>query len=375
MVSSIFKNIFILLFLFLVSCNSENKTLQKEKLISTEKNKFAKNFQIKQFENYIELEVTNPWQGAENVKYTYHLSNKRLDANTILVPIKKAVVLSTTHIGLIDFVGETDKIVGVSGLDYVNNTRIIKNAALQKVYDVGYGVNLNYELLLKLQPDVVFVYGVNAETKAQINKLNDLGLKAVIIAEYLEETPLAQAEWVKFMAYFFDKAEQVNQTFEKMAKSYQELKQLANKQEIKPLVMANLPYNGIWYVAGGKSFPAKLIEDAGGNYVWKNINSREAVPMSIEKVVLSVENADFWINSGNANSLEQINAVDERISNLKAMKTQKVFNNNKIQSPKGGNDYFESGICNPHILLKDIISILHPELLPNYEPKYYYKLN
>jgi iron complex transport system substrate-binding protein len=369
------KNIFFLLFLIFISCNSETKSLSNEKSLSTETIDYAKNFEIHYFENYTKLKVRNPWQGADNVEYNYILSSSHKIKNSIKTPIQKAIVLSTTHIGLIDFVGESDKIIGVSGLDFVNNAKIIYNATQKKVHDVGYGVNLNYELLLKLKPDVVFVYGVNAETKAQIDKLNDLGINAVIIAEYLEETPLAQAEWVKFMACFFEKSTETSQKFDEIAKTYQDLKKLASNVSTKPSVMANLPYNGIWYVAGGKSFPATLLKDAGANYIWKHISSSEAVPMSIEKVILAAENADFWINSGNVNSLEQISNVDERVGNLKALKNKNIYNNNKICSPKGGNDYFESGICNPHILLKDLISILHPELLPNYEPRYYYRLN
>ena len=174
---------------------------------------------------------------------------------------------------------------------------------------------------------------------------------------------------------FFDKKEEVNKKFTQVKDVYQKFQKIANLKEKKPLVMANLPYKGVWYVAGGNSFPAKLINDAGGEYVWKEQNSREAIPMSIENVITNVENADFWINSGFASSIFDVLSVDERIRELSVFKSGEIYNNNNIQNDKGGNDYFESGISNPHILLKDLISILHPEILPNYKRKYYHKLN
>jgi iron complex transport system substrate-binding protein len=43
-------------------------------------------------------------------------------------------------------------------------------------------------------------------------------------------------------------------------------------------------------------------------------------------------------------------------------------------SPGGGNDYWESGAINPQVILKDIASILHPELFENYDLVYYRKI-
>lgn len=375
------KYLFAAISFLLFTCTAPPKqTNNDEKPIKTDSLLYAENFAISKYENYTKLSVFNPWQGAENIEFSYYLSQNseqvELSNNTqfIKIPVKKVVVLSTTHIGLLESIGEADKIVGASGLNFVCNKTVLKNQKNNKVHNVGYGVNLNYELLLRLKPDVIFVYGVNAETQTQINKLKDLGLKPVIIAEYLEKTPLAQAEWIKFMATFFNKQKETKHKFIEISNTYNNLKQRVENLKQKPVVMANLPYKGVWYVAGGNSFPAQLISDAGGDYVWKNIKKREAVPMNIEKVISTTQNADFWINSGFANSLQDITSVDERTGEIKAFKEQKVFNNNKIQSEFGGNAYFESGTANPHLLLKDLISILHPTNLPEHELVFYKQL-
>ncbi len=362
--------------IFLLSCTDLKKSkIELEGKKNTEKLLYAKKFEINYFENITELKVSNPWQGAKNVKYTYYLSKTDNQPQTIKVPIQKAVVLSTTHIGLIDFIDQTDKIMGVSGLNFVNNKKIVKNINAGKVKDVGYGANLNYELLLEMQPDVIFIYGVNAETQAQINKLTDLGIPTVIVAEYLEETPLAQAEWCKFMACFFEKNEVAFKKFDDVAKQYNDLKLKIPENIYKPKILANLPYNGIWYASGGNSLMAQFIADASGQYLWFDNNSREALALSIENALLKAQDADIWINTGTAQSIDEILAVEERIENLKVLKNKQVFNNNKILNKKGGNDYFESGVCMPHIILKDLISIFHPQIIPNYEPFFYKQIH
>jgi iron complex transport system substrate-binding protein len=362
--------------IFLLSCTDfKESKMELGKKKYTEKLLYAKKFEINYFENITELKVSNPWQGAKDVEYTYYLSKTDNQPQTIKVPIQKAVVLSTTHIGLIDFIDETDKIMGVSGLNFVNNKKIVKNINAGKVKDVGYGANLNYELLLEMQPDVIFIYGVNAETQAQINKLTDLGIPTVIVAEYLEETPLAQAEWCKFMACFFEKNELAFKKFDDVAKQYNDLKRKIPENIYKPKILANLPYNGIWYASGGNSLMAQFIADASGQYLWFDNNSREALALSIENALLKAQDADIWINTGTAQSIDEILAVEERIENLKVLKNKQVFNNNKILNKKGGNDYFESGVCMPHIILKDLISIFHPQIIPNYEPFFYKQIH
>ena len=126
---------------------------------------------------------------------------------------------------------------------------------------------------------------------------------------------------------------------------------------------------------GGRSYLAKLLEDAGGDYLWKNSDSYESMPISIENVIEKAINADIWINPDAATNLNDITSIDKRLNNIKAFKEKKVFNNNKRYIKSGGNDYWESGVVNPNLVLKDLISIIHPELLNENSYFYYRKLD
>ncbi len=365
------------------SCEgSLNKGENSDKKSGAQKNKYALGFQILKQNNITVLEIFNPWQRAKDVSIKYKLVKtnfKEADSNIftsyIKVPVKKVVCLSTTHIAFIDALGCTDNIVAVSGANLISNSKIRAKIKTKVVYDVGYEQGLNYELLISLKPDVVFAYGIGSDVTGYINKLKELDIPVVLIGEYLESHPLAKAEWIKFFAEFFDRQQIAKMRFDSIAENYNNLKELVSKEKIKPIVMSGLPWSGTWYVSGGKSYTAKLIEDAGGEFLWKSINSHESLPIDLETVFQKSNETDYWLNSGSAKTLKEIISVDSRLSNLKPFKNGKIYNNNARLSETGGNDYWESGVINPDVILKDLIVILHPGLLPGYKPFYYKNLN
>lgn len=343
--------------------------------------KYASCFTMENNGDQMVITVTNPWQNAQQTIYTYILSDSVESSglinnrkSIIKIPVKRVVCLSTTHIGFIDYLDKTESITGISGKDYVVNSRLQKRIKQGLVLDVGYDENINYELLLKLEPDIVFAYGVTGSVTKIINKLNEMHIPVVMVAEYLEQHPLAKMEWIKFFAAFYGLAPEVSARFDSVAYEYNHLSELVHDFTDKPMVILGLPWRGTWYVSGGQSYIAQLIEDAGGNYVWKSLDYKDSKPIELEKVYENALRADFWLNTGDARSKADIISTDERFKNLPAFQRNMIFNNNRLLSPAGGNAYFESGVVEPHIILKDIMSILHPQLLPSHELKYYQKL-
>ena len=143
----------------------------------------------------------------------------------------------------------------------------------------------------------------------------------------------------------------------------------------KPKVLTGLPWKGTWYIPGGNSYLARLIEDAGGDYIWKNESADESIPLDFETVFMKAQQADTWINPGAANRKADILSVDERLGDLPVYHSDKIYNNNAIQNDIGGNDYWESGIMQPDSILLDLVYIFHPELLPQHNLKYYKTIN
>jgi iron complex transport system substrate-binding protein len=219
------------------------------------------------------------------------------------------------------------------------------------------------------------MYGVGSESAGYLSKVQELGIKVMFNADYLENDPLAKAEWIKLFGALFCEEEKADSLFRVISLSYEQIKSyVAQNIAEKPDVLLGLPFRDTWFISPGDSYAARFITDAGGNYLWHDIKSSTSMPYGIEDVFIRSLKADFWINTGSAGSKEEIISLDPRLEKIPPFMTGNLYNNNKRVSPSGGNDYWESGILHPHLILKDIAAILHPDLFPGYELYYYRKL-
>jgi len=283
-----FKKYFLLVFPLIISCNTNSeKNTKADNSFDTLKNIYAAGFRIIKYNKYLTIEEFNPWQKAQNIAVKYRLKRQnqiiqKSNVNYINTPVKKVVCMSTTYISFIDKLGELNTIKGISGINLVSNAIIQKGIKNKEIVDVGYEQNLNYEMLISMKPDVVFTYGIGSQVSGQVAKMQELGIPVVLVSEYLETNPLAKAEWIKFFAEFFDKEEKANYIFINLSEQYDELMNKVVKINYRPTVISGLPWNGTWFVSGGNSYLAKLINDAGSNYLWKSVQSHESIPMNLE---------------------------------------------------------------------------------------------
>jgi iron complex transport system substrate-binding protein len=349
---------------FFSGCNTPESN---KKSIKT--NHYAHGFQIEKKGSITSLTVFNPWEKAENVSVQYFLVEKNKSVPDSLVgkriirtPVKRVICLSTTHIGFLDALEETNSVVGISGSQYVSNEKVRKRMEKGEVPDVGYGQNLNYELMVSQKPELVMVYGIGSEVTSYVKKLEELRIPVVMVGEYLEENPLGKAEWIKFFGALFQKENEAQLFFEQVENEYHRLKKLAAEASGKPKVLVGSPYKDSWWIPGGNSYLANLIADAGGDYLGKENPSHESYVISFEHALTFADEADVWINMSNLTSKKEILNTDERFKNFAVFNHGKLFNNIKRLSEHGGNDFWESGTVNPHLVLSDLIAVFHPEL-------------
>ena len=364
--------------IILFSCNSNRKNPDDES--PTQKNAYAAGFEIQDSGEFTRLTVKNPWQGAERVHFNYVLIpkgdeyNPPKEENVIHTPVERVVCLSTTHIAFIDALDKTETIVGISGSHFVSNPILRERILQENLPDVGYDNHLNYELISSLNPDLVIAFGVGSNVASYNQKLNEMGIPTVLVAEYLEATPLGKTEWLKFFGALFEEEEKAEQWFNKVSENYQETKNRASGIVNKPEVITGLPWKGTWYVPGGHSFFARMIEDAGGHYMWKENESRESIPLDIEAVFDRAQNADYWINIGNVTKKSDILEVDERMAQFNPYLLDNLYNYDKRMNRFGGNDFWETGVTRPDLVLKDLFKIFHPEKCPLDELYFYRKI-
>lgn len=358
---------FFFIFIFLVLFSGCNTPENRKR--GNNSNHYAHGFQIEKTGNVTRLTVFNPWEKAENVSIRYFLVEKNepvpdslAGERIIRTPVERVICLSTTHIGFLDALEETASVVGISGSRYVSNEKVRKRMEEGEVPDVGYGQNLNYELIVNQNPELVTVYGIGSEVTSYAQKLEELGIPVVMVAEYLEESPLGKAEWIKFFGALFQKEDEAQLFFEQVENEYHRLRKLAAGASEKPKVLVGSPYKDSWWIPGGNSYLANLIADAGGDYLGKENPSHESYVISFEHALTFANEADVWIHMANLASKDEILSTDERFKNFGVFKNGKLFNNIKRLNKHGGNDFWESGTVNPHLVLHDLTAIFHPEL-------------
>ncbi len=343
-------------------------------------NHYAQGFSKLVEDSIRKLTVFNPWAKASNVVFEYYLIGKSEEVpanisgkNIIRTPVESIICLSTTHIAFLEKLGELDKLTGISGGIYVSHSAVTEGIETNRIADIGYGNNLNYEEIISRKPDLVMVYGIDTEITGILNKFRDIGIPAVINAEYLETSPLGKAEWIKFVGAFFNKEEMADSIFASIEGRYLDLKNMVSEFNGKPKIMSGLPYRDTWWVPGGTSYMAKLISDAGGDYLGKNNPSHESFVISFEEAFMWAQKADIWLNVGTVDSKSEILAIDNRFSKFGVFQKGMIFNNNKRSTAFGGNDFWESGVVSPEIILSDMIRIFHPDLLTGNENLIYYQ--
>lgn len=345
-------------------------------------NEYSNRFIIEQHEGYSRLTVKDPWQGAEGSRFIYYITTDISNipagverSGIILRPVEKIICTSTTHVAMLAALESTDLIEGVSGSGFIYNKKLRKRTDKGKVHDIGYESSYNTELIYSLQPDVVLVYGVGSESAPAFRRLSDMGIPVLYIADYLEDHPLARTEWIKVYGELLGKQDMAEEIFRSVSMEYNSILTRITDAEIeRPSVMLGMPFKDKWFISPGNSYISKLIEDAGGRYLWAGTESAVSIPMSIEAVCQKGVAADIWLNPGSAGTIRDIHLVDPRLSSLPAASEGRVFNNNRRLNEYGGNDYWESGVVNPHLLLKDIARILNPNLFRDHELIYYTEL-
>ncbi len=348
-----------------------------------EGNKHATRFRLVDSTNYKILEITEPWQGAAGVTHRWYLVERnRLDPKALPddgivleVPVTKIVCMSATHVAMVSALGCSHAIGGVSGTGLIFDKSVRKEIDAGYIREVGYDENINRELLVEMAPDIIVAYGVGSESVSHHLKLADLGLKVMYNADYLETDPLGKAEWIKVFGALFNKSALADSIFNMAVDEYNDvMEKVKKKGSDKPLVLLGLPWKESWYISPGNSYVSKLIEDAGGEYIWSDIISDFSMPFNIENVFIRAFEADYWLNPGTADNLSDIINVDHRLSALNSFTSGRVFNNNLTVSRDGANDYWETGSVRPGLILKDMAIIFSKDLFPDDTLRFYKQL-
>jgi iron complex transport system substrate-binding protein len=344
---------------------------------------YAKGFKITYHDHFKVVKIMSPFEKSTDT-LTYVLVQRGTprpigykDSQVIEIPVRSMVAMSSLHIGLVGFLGCEDILTGMGNLKYVSSAKVLDRIRSGKIVEVGKDQGLNEELLVSMHPDLIMATGSPVSKVSRYESLHQAGIPVMVNSEWVETTPLGRAEWVKLLAALTNKEGEVNRKFASVEQEYKRLVQLTRKVATRPSLITGMNSKDAWYVPNGDSYVNCFFRDAGASYHWSDTKATGSLPLSFETVYPVALQADFWLNVsiGNIRTKKDVLARDVRYADFKSFKANRIYSYNNRMNAQGANDYWESGAVNPHLVLADLIRIIHPELLPKHELVYYKSIN
>lgn len=354
---SVFQKLFsiIVLQLFVFSCKNNNLNVDNQYF------KYSKTVKIVNENN-------------NNFVLEYPNLSKKITIDKNKLPIKYCITINTPTIGYLSELELIASIKGVCNPEYIYNVTIQKSILTGKVMNFGSDQNPNVEKILASKADFIFTsYNPNLQNVYAI--LEKSGKTIIYVEDYNEECPLAKAELLKLFGKLFNKENIAINKFNYIKNNYLELKNRAQKEQSKPTAFAKIMYGDVWFMPQANSASAIYYSDAGFNYYWKDINSNKSLELSFEQVFSKAEQADFWLDVSDVNRKEYLLNFNEFYKNFAAYKTNNMFAISERKNMNGANDFYETGVVRADLVLKDLVYIAHPKLLPTHKLMFYKQLN
>ncbi|WP_289662726.1 ABC transporter substrate-binding protein [Flavobacterium panacagri] len=374
------KMVFIASFFILTGCKKNEKTETVKTEDAKNSIEYASGLSIVKYDDYSVVTVSNPWPNA-NKDFKYILKEKEAKVpdslqsyTTIQVPLTSVVVTSTTNIPFLEMLEVENNLVGFPHTDYISSEKTRALIDKGSVKNVGQNEKLNIEQLIELSPDLIVTFGVD-NNNPMLDNLKKSGLNVLIQGDWMEQSPLGKAEWIKLYGALFGKEEQAKELFDKIVQSYNQAKKMVADKPATSKVLYGSMYEDVWYVAKGNSWVAEFMKDAKANYLWADLKGSGSEGLSFEKVLDKAKDANVWIASGSFKSLEELQKANPHYGEFDAFKNKTVYNFEGKLGATGGTVYYELAPSRPDLVLKDYIKIFHPDLLSGYEFTFASKLN
>lgn len=363
----------IFLSLLLLACGRRGEVA--EKAAGSFRVAYATGFSVRRMAGYTEVEVRDPWDTTKLLqRYVLVPAGDGLPQGlpqglVVRTPLKRVVAATAVHCGWLEMLGVQERVAGVCESRYIDLPFVREGVNAGRITDIGEATAPDVERLIELSPDGMITSPLSSAPYGRVEKT---GIPQIKCMDYMEQTPLGRAEWVRFLALFFDREALADSLFAETEKAYREVKALVREVKERPTVLTEMKYGGIWYVSGGKSYIGCLLRDAGADYCWADDEHAGSFPLSFESVFEKGGEADFWLMKYNRAEDLGYGGLQKEYApyaNFAAWKNRRIFTCNTGRVP-----YYEEVPIRPDYLLKDLVKIFHPQVLPDYRLRYYGKM-
>lgn len=328
---------------------------------------YAKGFSIVNFENFRRIDIYSPWTAGKTIQQRYYLvSDDSIstpsDGMRVHVPVGTWATASCTHIGFLGAVDELQRITGVTNPGIIYNDTIRSRYSRGLVTDIGDALNINTEVLLALHPDML-ILNLIGSNDTQAGHISNVGTNILYNNEWKETTPLARAEWIKLFGAMSGKDALADSFFCEVEKRYTALCEHAGSMTRHPSLFSGGDFRGTWYVPSGNTYMGYLFADAGAEYAMSGNTSTESIPLTMEQALTHFAHADVWVGAP-AVTYEELLAQQGRYNMLDAVKNHSVYNFYGRTKHGGANDFWETGVVRPDLILGDLLVILYGTAAP-----------
>lgn len=357
---------------WMVACTPSGKQTSSKEALSSDSIQYAQGFTVQRFDTYIMVEVRDPWDSTRLlqryllVDRTKSVPGGLLKGTIVKVPVKDIVIYTSVHAAIIDQLHETDKVIGVCEPRYMDTPAIQEGIQAGRIADLGEATSPNIEKMIEIGAELVIASPFQNSSYGPVEKI---GIPIIEGADYMEAFPLGRTEWIRFYGLLFGKEEMADSIFKETEQAYLSLKDLTANIDNRPTVLSEKKFGSSWYVPSGDSYMAHLIEDAGADYMFKDLPGAGSTPLAFETVFDKAIHADIWLVKYNQSSEMTYNDLRSEYTpyeNFDAFKKKRIYTCNTGAVP-----YYEEFPIHPEYLLKDLIWIFHPELVFGYSPRYF----
>jgi len=367
--------LFIWFAFWMVACTPSGKQTSSKEALSSDSIQYAQGFTVQRFDTYTMVEVRDPWDSTRLLQRYLLVDREKsvpggLPKGTIVkVPVKDIVVYTSVHAAIIDQLHEINKVIGVCEPRYMDTPAIQEGIQAGRIADLGEATSPNIEKMIEIGAELVIASPFQNSSYGPVEKI---GIPIIEGADYMEAFPLGRTEWIRFYGLLFGKEEMADSIFKETEQAYLSLKNLTVNIDKRPTVLSEKKFGSSWYIPAGDSYMAHLFEDAGADYMFKDLPGAGSTPLAFETVFDKAIHADIWLVKYNQSSEMTYNDLRSEYTpyeNFDAFKKQRIYSCNTGIVP-----YYEEFPLHPEYLLKDLIWIFHPELVPGYSPRYFSKM-
>jgi iron complex transport system substrate-binding protein len=338
----------------------------------------AGNFSVAYHQSYKVVTVRETFPGGPSERYVLvqcgapkpSLEGDLAGAPIVQVPIASLFSSSTTHLPLLVDLDRVQVLAGVAKFASIVSPPVVERIGAGAIVEFAPLGVIDVERVVARRPTMLMTAGSDSSSFAAIRAA---GIPVVANAEWLEPTSLGRAEWVKYMALFLNEERGATRAFDRVKSRYRELLQRTSAipESARPLVMTGRATRGTFVIAGGRSYVARLIADAGARYVWTDNPSTGNAAVDLEAQIRRASKAAFWINGGGWANRAAMLADEPRYDVFDAFRSGQVWVYERLQNAAGGNDYWSRSVTRPDLLLADLIKIFHPGLVPEHTFTWY----